>query len=99
MYFIACFEKIDSSQGLLDIGDLRVFGYFSAKKDAFNSLKENKCDLHEFLYNYAVVEKIEEGLHPDAEEEYFFKFNKMSGGFELIDKPIELFHCRNFTIG
>ena len=99
MYFVACFEKIDISNGLLDTGDLRLFGYFKDKTGAFTSLKENWYDMHENCYNYAVVEKIGEGIHPDVEEEYFFKYNSKSNSFELIDKPVEFNNYCNFTIG
>lgn len=58
MFFITCFEKceIDVATGMPDVGDTRTVGYYEDLEICKRALHENFCDIHEFLYEYAVVE-------------------------------------------
>jgi hypothetical protein len=87
MYFITCFQKyeIDKKTGVPDIGAERTFGYYPYKEWAVEDLHDNNCDIHEDLYNYAVIEKIPTGLYPLAEERIFFKWDEEEQGFYEID--------------
>lgn len=86
MYFITCFARYEQTKyGVPDIGDCRTFGYYPHKEWAIEDLHNNNTDLHERLYNYAVVEKIPMGLYPLAEERIFFKWDEEKQGFFEVD--------------
>lgn len=86
MYFITCFERYRKTElGWPDIGSNRTFGYYPNKEMAIEDLHTNNTDLHEYLYNYAVVEKIPMGLYPIAEETIYFKWDNEKQGFYEID--------------
>lgn len=71
--------------------------YYSSLKAAKCILKNNTGDLHEGVYDYAVIEKMQEGLCPDVEEEYFFEFK--DGKYISIEKPSKFSNFCNFALG
>jgi hypothetical protein len=85
MYFITCFSRYENIRGVPDIGASRTFGYYPHRHWAIEDLHNNNTDLHECLYDYAVVEKIPMGLYPLAEERIFFKWDEAKQGFYEID--------------
>lgn len=88
MYFITCFSKCEKDEkGWFDGGAARVFGFVETLEEAERALNENWCDMFEYLYTYAVVEKMEPGIHPECEEEYWFEWNQEKEGFFRIEKP------------
>jgi len=100
MYFITCFEKIEiDNRGWLDVGASRTFGFFNNKGKAFDSLHHNSCDMCEHLYEYAVVEAMEEGIHPVVVDRQFFKYDQERGGFFEISEPEEFKHYCNIALG
>lgn len=91
MYFITTFTQYTKdSLGYPDIGSARTVGYYTEKEQAINAVLENRCDLWETIYTYAVVEHLEPGLYPLAmpEDRWFFKWNNDTKRYELID-PID----------
>lgn len=100
MYFITCFAKYEKSEkGMPNIGAYRTVGYYLHKKWAIEDLHRNNCDIQERIYDYAVVEKIPQGLYPIAEETIYFKWNEEKQGFYEID-GIELQDCYgNYAFG
>lgn len=101
MYFITCFQKVAlDDYGWLDLGANRTFGYRETFEGAKEALECNMCDMHEFLYNYAVVEKLGPYIHPNVEEFHFFKWDKeRKGFFEEMEIPQEFKHFCNFAFG
>lgn len=100
MYFIAGFEKLETDKlGWPDTGDIRVFGYKETLEKAVEALNNNVCDMHETIYNYAVIEKLAPRIHPDVEEAWYFKYDKERDGFFEIEKPKILNAITNLTIG
>lgn len=88
MFFITCFSKCEKDElGWFDGGASRTFGYYDNFEDCKRALNENWCDMHEFLYLYAVVEKIDQGIHAIAEDEVWFKWDEKRQGFFEISKP------------
>ena len=85
MYFITCFSRYENIRGVPDIGASRTFGYYPHRHWAIEDLNSNNTDLHECLYNYAVVEKIPMGLYQLAEERIFFKWDEEKKGFFEVD--------------
>lgn len=102
MYFITTFETIEPSDlGFVKVGDSRTPGYYPEKQMAVNALHENRCDLWETIYDYAVIEKIGPGLYQYAMDEnrQFFKWDDERKGFFEIDEPVEFAHRCGFGIG
>lgn len=100
MFFITCFQHIRKEpKKFLDIGDSRVFGYFSSLEQAKNALAKNTLDMHEDYYNYAMIEEIGEGIHPEVESRHFFEYDSEIGGFIPIEEPIAFKHYTNFALG
>ena len=100
MYFITCFRKVTKDDlGWLDMGETRTFGYYDNFDDADKALKDNYCDMHETIYHYAVVEKIDAGIHHIAEKRWFYKYDKEKDGFYPIEEPKEFEHHINIALG
>ena len=99
MYFITCFQKIGRDEYVLDIGSSRVFGYYDNFEFADEALRHNCCDMYEYLYLYAVVEKIDAGIHSIAEERWFYKYDKEKDGFYPIEEPKEFENYINIALG
>lgn len=95
MYFITCMERLPNEKDAG--GDLRTFGYYKELLEAEKALEENRLDMHEYLYDYAVIERIGEGVHADAKVMGWFKYNQDKKAFEVIPKH-ETFYV-NFAIG
>lgn len=84
--------------GFPDFGSSRVVGFYEDKYTAFSRVMENCCDIWETIYDYAIVEEVEEGLYPRTEQ-YFFKYNMETQLYEPIEKPEAIKHFCNFSIG
>lgn len=82
-----------------DIKAQRVFGYYSTYEFAFEDVLANNCDIREFLYNFMVIEHIEEGLYQHPLGEWFFEWDEDSQGYIETMKPLFLSHYVNFSIG
>lgn len=65
----------------------RTFGYFSELSECYHALHENQCDMYEFCYEQAVIERIGEGIHARAEEIEWFAWDEKRGGFYEVAKP------------
>ena len=97
MYFITCFDST-SEFGCPD--DSRTFGFFSDTATCKTALNENWCDMRECCYDYAVVERIEEGIHPRAEEICWYKWNnELQGFYEITKRPKWAESWCNFALG
>lgn len=99
MYFITCFTKVNKDEYGLDIGSVRTFGYFEKYEDAHQALKTNCCDIFETIYHYAVVERIEPGIHSISDERWFYKYDKRKDGYVIIEEPVEFKHHLNIALG
>ena len=84
MHFITCF-CVDESKN--ECTDSRTFGYFADYNECQTALHENWCDMHEFYYDYAVVEQIFEGIHPRPEKVVWVKWGDEKEGFYETEKP------------
>jgi hypothetical protein len=94
MWFITSIRVLDNEIILSS----RCWGYFSSKEECIKILHNNITDIHECYYNYAVIEKINEGLYPLPIEREFFEYNRDSSGFFEIKEP-EWDFTGNFAIG
>lgn len=100
MYFITVFDKCEpNDMYFADLGDQRTWGYYPEYEWAVNALHENRMDMHEDCYEYAVIEKIDYGICALANERQWFKWDKEKRGYFEIDEPECVKHLVNFAIG
>ena len=99
-WFITVMEKIEpDEQFLANFGDQRCWGFYSNKQDALNTLHENRTDIWETIYNYAVLEEYHEGISNDTMNRQFFKYDQLKHGYVEIDEPECVKHLCSFAIG
>ena len=100
MWFITVFETREINElGFTDYGCQRCWGYYRDRETAVQALHENRTDMWETIYDYAVLEKIPEGLIPDPEEVQWFKFDRKRNGYFEIPMPEGEHDYSSFTIG
>jgi len=84
-------------------GGSRCFGWLSTLRQAKAAVEKNSCDLHEYSYKYAVIEKVADGIHGGfiVPKEWWYEWNGTheKGGFVSIKKPKELEHTIGWGIG
>ena len=92
IYLITTFERIALNNGFVDLGDRRSVGFRYSFEIAEDTVLENRCDINETIYDYAVIEKLYPGLYQYAEGEdrSFYKFNYNTNLYEPIEEPFEL---------
>lgn len=80
MYFVTAIEIDEDGIENPFIHDSRCFGYYENKTNAIKAVVENCGDMHEGSFNFLVIEKIPEGIHPmpDLEELWFKWINDYS---------------------
>lgn len=98
MYFITAMTEIPKIGITTKDYDSRCFGYYATKDEAFQSLAENRCDMFEYYYGNAVVERIGAGIHPDVEERWWFAFDQEKDGFFPMTEDVQTPFV-NFAIG
>jgi hypothetical protein len=79
----------------------RTFGFYEHYVDAYKAVKENRCNMCECLYDYIVIEYMEEGIHPEVHKEQWFKWDDHLNRWDMseIDKPNEFIGWVNWAIG
>ncbi len=100
MWFITVFEKCEINEyGFPDYGSMRTWGYYSNHETALKALHENWTDMWETFYDYAVLEKIGEGISPCCEHVQWFKFIRDANGYYEMKMPHMYDHWGNFALG
>lgn len=97
MFFITAFEDLDKEWRYK--GSIRCFGFKETFEEADIAVRENWCDINETIYNYAVIEEIDSGIHPDVKNRWFYKFDYDKGVYEPIDEPEEMKRFCNLALG
>ena len=77
----------------------RCWGYYKDLDYAKRAVLYNRTDMWEYLYNYAVIEEIREGVPARAKEIQWYKFNKKKWKYLKIDKPKWSEGTTNWGIG
>lgn len=98
MYFITAMTLIPRIDSENKDYSSRCFGYYPTNEQAFQALAENRCDMFEYYYGYAVVERIEPGIHSSAEETTWFEYNQEKDGFFPMTDTVQT-SFSNFAIG
>lgn len=100
MWFITVMEKIKPAEYFgADFGDMRTWGYYKEKGNALLALHHNWTDMNEDCYDFAVLEKMDEGVVPYCEERYWFKYDIERNGYFEIEEPECVKRLANFAIG
>lgn len=77
----------------------RTVGWYETKEVAENSVRENRCDLNETIYDYAVIEFVPKGLYANDNRGLWFKFNYETKKYEDIDCPKDFLNIVGIGIG
>ena len=81
----------------------RVFGWFPSLKKAKDAVELDGGFIYEYLFNFAVIEKIAEGLHGGFEIplEWWYEWERdhEKGHYLPIDKPEALTGVIGFSMG
>lgn len=101
MWFITVFERVElNDKGWADFGCQRTWGFYAERERAVQALHENWTDMWETCYDYAVIEKYDEGIsHYDFDNRQWFKFDEEHNGYFEIDEPYGLKHIGSFALG
>lgn len=100
MYFITVFEGLEPSELFGMIYKIcRTWGYYSEYDRAVGALHLNKADMHDGCYEYALIEKIGEGISANVEERQWFYWDKNSKGYFETEEPEYVKCFTNFAIG
>lgn len=93
--------EIDQRTRFPEFGSERLVGFYFDKKEAFDHVHNNACDICEYTYTYAIIEEVYEGFYQPAghDQRWFFKFDRETGTYEPINEPTEFEHYVGFTIG
>lgn len=89
------------------ISNRRTFGFFNTYNEALEAIKENRCDMHEYRYDFLVIEYMEPGIHPPVHREDWFKWdgnfrlpkNSGHGKWMSTMKPVEYNGIVNWALG
>ena len=97
-WFITVFRNFDPKYGTVDS---RTWGFYSNKEDALKVLDENRTDIWETIYDYAVLEAYNEGIsaYNFKAGRQFFKYNQELDSYKPIEEPEEVRHYASFAIG
>lgn len=102
MWFITVVEKLDADgygDGLCDTGLRRTWGFYSDVNRAISALHNNETDMHEYFYDYAIIEEYDEGICNDMSNYQWFKWDDERDGYFEIDEPSCVSRMCCFGIG
>lgn len=100
MWFITVIQNLRPDKKYYCLyDDTRTWGYCKDKNVAFEILHENRTDIWEGIYEYAVLEKMGEGICPAVQEEIWFKYDQKRKGYFEIETPDCVKHITNWGIG
>lgn len=106
IYAVTVFQKISHEQLFEDptkyipsFGDHRCVGWFDNFPEAKCAVENNFSNMHDNMYEYAIIESYEPGILLPETSRTLFKWNTNNSQYEPIEIPIELSKISNFGIG
>ena len=94
MYFVSTREENDCQK--LYGG---AWGYYWNREDAVHAVHRNVTDIHETIYPYAIIERLEPGLFPVPKERVWFGWDEEKDGFYEIETPdCDKYFPNNFSV-
>lgn len=67
MYFVLTREEEDFKESFGG-----AWGYYWNLEEAINAVHRNVTDMHETIYPYAIIERLDHGLFPIPKERHWF---------------------------
>jgi hypothetical protein len=90
------YESVPESK----LNNQRTFGFYDDYRHAYLAVERNYANMEECLYDYLVMEYMEEGIHPTVHAEYWWQWNKEINCWKsLQEKPKEFVGIVNFALG
>ena len=94
MYFISTREEEDCKA--LCGG---AWGYYWNRETAVDAVHRNVTDMHETIYPYAIIERLEPGLFPIPKDREWFGWDEEKDGFYEIETPdCNSYFPHNFSV-
>ena len=94
MYFVSTREEDDCKE--LYGG---AWGYYWNRDEAVDAVHRNVTDMHETIYPYAIIERLEPGLFPVPKEREWFGWVEEKDGFYEIETPeCNQYFTHNFSV-
>lgn len=107
MYFVTVLERLQENSGFPDFGDTRTV-FFSANEEyCLDVLKRNSGDIYEYMYDYALLEWLEEdflycvsnGRDWYKERRKWFQWSPELKGYVQIEEPEFVKYAINISLG
>lgn len=90
IYIISVFERCRPGQtldGNPDLGVCEAVGYRFDYESAYQTVKNNCCDIWESCFDYAVIAEVLPTVYPEAKIMQVFMYNRDTNKYEPIDTP------------
>jgi hypothetical protein len=99
MWFITAIatSKDSIKNPSLNVRSHRTFGFYEHHWDAYKAVRDNVGSMHECLYDYIIIECIEEGIHPVVLQEEWYRWDEKK--WEATTKPKEFKGIVNWALG
>lgn len=100
-WFITVMGKCEMIDGFLHTHPTRCWGFYDNKDTALAALHNNRTDMWETVYSYAVLEPYYEGLcgYCFDEPRQFFKYDIEKDGYFEIEEPEGIKNYVGFALG
>ncbi len=79
MYFVTTIKNV--SKDFINYDNIRTVGFYSKFEDAEYTVLNNACDINEGMYDYAIIEELDEGLYPFSQKSFLYKFDYRIGKY------------------
>ena len=99
IYTVMTCTKLEMANRRPTLGSARLVGFFTTLNKAAVAVEYNHGDIWEGCYDYAIIEKIEEGLYGTTHERWFYMYIKTAGKYVRIEEPEGFKHFCGFGIG
>lgn len=87
IYVMMVFEKCEKGELFPEMGCRSLVGFRHSFEDAWESVRQNMCDIWETCYDYALIEEVEPCMYPASIKRWWFKFNMDTKEYEPMDEP------------
>lgn len=87
VYFVTGITCEDKETEYKGYRGRRCFGYFPTFEEAKDAVLNNRCDIFEYIHEYAVIEKVEDGIHQIDLNPTWYKWNVEKGDYEKTEEP------------
>ena len=105
MFFVTTLVKDGSELDKFkfpDYGACRTVGFFPEIEEAREAVKSNCGDIHEYLYDFVIIEKMYPGFYPccvDGSDFEWYRFNRETQCYEILENHVGNSIFCNFAIG